>query len=183
MGEHFQHVAAPDVARADAAAIAQTVTRWLQHRQIIALELTDCVLSEAGGYGPGDNAALALSPDDNVPDLWTNGLEIKVGPTVFYTAYGPTAFTCPACGATEPEDFFDVIVQAVDAWMLDEAAGALACPACSVETSLKAWRYDEGWAFADFGLVFWNWPPLAASFLQKLEAVIGSTLVLGDGKL
>ena len=57
---------------------------------------------------------------------------------------------------------------------------ALVCARCGERTGFNGWRWPVPCAFAELGLRFWNWPPLADAFVADLAAWLGHRLVAGS---
>ncbi|MFP2905228.1 hypothetical protein ACLESD_09260 [Pyxidicoccus sp. 3LFB2] len=179
MGDHFQIIVAKDVSAEDAPRLAGQLRDWLVAQRIIEPELTDCTLGSPG-HRPGTEHAKALNPSDSeVPRLWTNGLQIQTGRTVFHTIGGE--LTCRPCGARfEPQrEWFD----AVGVWYEGDDDVTFACPECGKPERLTEWDGEWPWGFSNLGFTFWNWPPLSERFVREVSEQLGRRTLVVRGKL
>ena len=186
MGDRYQKIAAPQVAADAAGPTAQRVVAWLVDRRIIGRETTACVLGAPEGYPPGAGVAAAVdgAATDNWRTLLTNGVEVITEWTVFWNLEPATESRCPACGRDNGPDFFETTVFAgLAAWHRGDGDLTIRCGLCGASSPLRRWHFDPVWAFADFGLTFWNWPRLTDRFLEDLSAVIRAPVIYQAGKL
>jgi predicted RNA-binding Zn-ribbon protein involved in translation (DUF1610 family) len=140
--------------------------------------VTDCVLRSGGlGDPPGQNLDAAVEgATDTTRCLWTNGLAIVVGRTIFDGGQNGIELRCPRCGVTfEPEGDW---VNAVDAWVNGDDAASYACPSCRWEQPLREWTGPWPWGFGHLGLEFWNWPPLKSEFIDQMSSLMPGRLRL-----
>ncbi len=82
----------------------------------------------------------------------------------------------------DTENIPPVFMQAVDDWHRG-GDGMLDCPACNFSAPITKWRTEPSWAFGDVTITFWNWPPIAASFLHQVEAAAGQPVKIVRGKI
>jgi len=181
MSDSFQVIVDRDVSADDASILAAEIRDWLIARRIIEQELTDCALGDlAHRPGPLHTAAVEAPADATGGlSLQTNGLQIEVGRTVFYTIGGE--LTCRACGVHfEPEEGWS---EAVDDWYTGNDRAIFECPECGKPEQLVEWSGEFPWGFGNLGFKFWNWPPLSERFIQEVAAKLGHRTVLVRGKL
>lgn len=197
MGDTYEAIVDADATAKEAAQLAVRVVEMLQRRGIIAGERTDCVLGGADGIGypSGPNYEDAVEPhvhNDSCRgqphldfrQLWTNGLAVDVGRRVFYSMTGENALVCSACRTrSEMEQFPDALHEAINEWYAGTGPGQFACPHCSALAPITLWSWDPPWAFGYLGFTFWNWPPLRASFVRDVGALLGHRTVVVRGKL
>jgi hypothetical protein len=100
MGDWAQNIVDVDVTGDEATELGERLTAWLVDTGVIASELTDCVLGSPAGHPPGAHYAHAIGAATDPPNLWSNGVEIGVGRTVYYTM-DLQGVTCPRCGRFE----------------------------------------------------------------------------------
>jgi hypothetical protein len=165
---------------AQAPVLADRVLDRLVDQGIVRAERTGCVLGDVeGGHAPGPAFAKAVTKAGiGLMDQWANGLEIDVGRTVFYgEVQAGDRVTCPRCGIRPP---VDVLLPVVEEWA-DGGPYAPMCPGCRRPVGLNDWRWPVPWACAEFGLRFWNWPPLAPAFRARLAGLLGHRTVEGGG--
>jgi hypothetical protein len=165
---------------AEAPVLAGRVLDWLVGQGIVRAERTDCVLGDVeGGHAPGPAFAKAVTKaDDGFMDQWANGLEIDVGRTVFYgEVQAGDRVTCPRCDTWVP---LDVLLPVVEEWA-DGGPDSPVCLGCRRPVALNDWRWPVPWACAEFGVRFWNWPPLTAAFRARLTGLLVGRTVQGDG--
>jgi hypothetical protein len=187
MGDRFQRLAAPDVARADASAAAARVTAWFQQERIIGTKPSDCVLGSKC-YRPGPEWCKAVAAgqreEASFLSLGVNGLEVVAAPVVHYTIDpDPFEAICPTCGARCSSDFVDTnLLTHVDAWQQGNDTIGVACPHCACRSDLLAWRINHI-VLAHLALVFWNWPKLADGLIAGVSRLAGSHILTLSGKL
>jgi hypothetical protein len=181
MGDSFQIIVDKDASEDEAPRLAAEVRDWLVARRIIEPESTDCALGDSGHRpGPWHTAALdGPAEATGFLNLQTNGLQIEVGRTVFYTIGGE--LTCRACGVQfEPEGGWS---EAVDDWYNGNDRAMFECPECGKPERLVEWSGEFPWGFGNLGFKFWNWPPLSERFIQEMAMKLGHRTVLVRGKL
>ncbi len=180
MGDHFQHLVDQQATAAEAPSLAGKLLRWLIDEGIVAEEPSDCVLDADLGRRAGPAAGRAVGDLSSVPGdgLWSGGVSVCSEKTVYHCGQGCWEVTCPSCGEVVEHAWGE----AVDDWW-QGGAGILACAACGHSAFVGDWAWDPRWAFGHLGVTFWNWEPLAPSFLREVEAVLGHPVVLVDGKL
>ncbi len=84
MGDVFQTVADIDATPDEAAPLAGQVVAWLVAERIVLGERTRCLLGADGlGYPPGPRCARAAD-DADVPYPGGDGLDVRIGRTVFH---------------------------------------------------------------------------------------------------
>ncbi|MFI0366345.1 hypothetical protein ACH35V_00615 [Actinomadura sp. 1N219] len=178
MGERSRWVADVDAHPGDAPDLARAVLGRLVGAGVVVADRTDCVLGDVpGGYAPGPCASTIVVGDlGGFPDVWPNGLEVDVGRTAFYgNVREDDRVTCPHCCAWLP---FEAVLPEVEEW-LEGGPDSLVCARCATRTGLNGWRWPVPCAFAELGLRFWNWPPLADAFVHDLTRRLGHRLITG----
>jgi len=141
---------------------------WLAAEGVIMAESADCVLGAESGYPPGPRYAAAVTgPDDRLPGLRANGVEVRTGRNLFHPVqgeFGPVV--CPGGGqATVLQD--PATGELTGYWeRFDDALGAchagdpaeVACPACGQAAGFNDWRWAGEWPFAIgfLGFTFWE---------------------------
>lgn len=180
MGEYFQKIGDPGVSAGEAAALAASIRDWLVGDEVISADLSDCALGGLA-HAPGTNWGAAVDArdrlDDNWTALWTNGLRIGIGPTVFWDLE-PDDLVCPHCGAVVPFDRFD----GLDEWAA-HGRDVCSCVGCGQMSGLNAWLSSIGWGVGHLCLEFWNWPPLSEDFRSRLAERLRGRPVFLEGKL
>jgi hypothetical protein len=180
MGDRFQIIVDRDVSSEGAPRLAEKVREWLVSRRIIEPELTDRALG-ALGHPPGpEHITVPETPSSEAFRYLTNGVEITVGRTFFWTPY--TDLTCRMCGA-HFEPYGDKWVDAVGAWCQGDDAATFDCPECGQPERVAEWSGESPSGFGNLGLKFWNWGPLSASFVREVTELLGHRTVLVRGKL
>jgi hypothetical protein len=182
--------------------LSHEILKWLQTKEIIENELSDCILSsKTKGYKPANKHVDAIGYDENILCLQVCGLEVKTEREVFnagtFTPF--TRLECPKCNKNRfegitPQDFytencteeqlyrFDTVFPEFDKWTNNEKA-SLTCPHCSTESNLTNYKTDNSIAFSNLGFTFWNWPDLKEEFLMELKTEIGMNIVRMNGHL
>ncbi len=178
------------------------ILKWLQAKEIIENELSDCILSTSKkGYKPANKHVDAIGFDENILRLQVCGLEITTEREVFNAgAFNPfTKLECPHCKTNRfegitPQDFytencteeqldrFNSVFPEFDKWSNNESA-SLTCPNCLIESDLTNYKTDGSIAFSNLGFTFWNWADLKEEFLKELTTEIGMDIVRMNGHL
>jgi hypothetical protein len=194
VGDYFQAMADVEVDEAGAPLVARAVVRWLVAEGIVDSTVSDCVLGADTGYPPGPHYLSAVDhADERLLLLRTNGLEVDVGRRVFYSTGGTGSAGCPRCERTvalqDPADLsvtpeWGLFSGALSRWY-EGGSADVECPMCGRVVTFNDWRWpdDEPWAVGFLGFTFWNWPPLRASFVDRLAGRTGHRIVLTRGKL
>ncbi|MFB8088977.1 hypothetical protein [Streptomyces sp. NPDC055992] len=194
MGDWFQTVVDLDATDEEAPALGDRVLARLVAEGIVEAARTDCVLGGGGyGYPPGPHYAKAV--EDPAPvDLWTNGLAVATGRTVFDSGQGEVAAAvCPLCEGEirlvdetwQPiDDAWDPFAGTFDDWT-EGGEGRVTCPACTRASSIERWTWeDDYFACGRLGFTFWNWAELTPAFVRDLGHQLGGhRTVLLQGKL
>lgn len=178
MSDSAQILVAIDCPADEAAEHGEAVLEWLVEHGIVQRALSDCVLGGDGrGYAPGPEMSRAVDGDaDLTRQLWTNGLAIVLGRTIFDGGENEIELRCPRCGTTfEPRDGWS---KAVDSWAAGDDEARYSCPSCGFEQPLREWDGPWAWVFAHLGLEFWNWPPLKREFVDQLSSLLPGRLRL-----
>ncbi|GIJ45399.1 hypothetical protein Val02_22850 [Virgisporangium aliadipatigenens] len=191
MGESFQKIVDLDATAAEAAELGHTLLARLVAAQIVVATPSDCVLGEPFGHAPGARwRTVVTEPDDRLfTRLRTNGLRVVTGRTVFFAGPDVYRVACPHCHVADRSDddgpsaqwsrFWD----AVDEWHRGASDG-FACVHCGAFVAMNDWAWDDlPWAFGNLALEFWNWPPLAPSFVADVGAHLGHRVRRTTGKL
>jgi hypothetical protein len=188
MGDWAQSIVDVDSTGEEAAELGERLTVWLVDTGVIARELTDCALGSPLGHSPGTNYADAIGAAVDPPNLWTNGVEIGVGRTVYYTM-DLQGVTCPRCGRyeeleSEASRWHTVFGAALNDWYSGTSAGAIACPGCGAVNGLNDWDWGaHPYAFGELGVTFWNWHPLSQEFIAEVGRFLGHRVVYNNHKL
>ena len=184
MGDWFQTIVDRDATVAEAEQLSKRVVTELVKRGIVSPTLTDCVLGSDLGYPPGSNYLEAVEEQDGgFLDLWTNGLDIIVGRTVFDSGQGGFQLICGQCSSrvdyAGPSKWSD----AVEEWYDGKGAGIFVCPICNYSQAITEWQFDPPWGFGNLGLTFWNWPPLKENFVKEMGILLEHRTIYVAGKL
>lgn len=195
MGDWFRTIVDTEATPDEARGLAAGVLDWLIADGFVSAERTDCVLGADAGHAPGTRYGEAVQdPDPALAALWSNGLHITVGRTVFDAGQGePSAVTCPHCAAETPlvdaywspvEENWAPFGEAVAAWSEGDDA-PVACPSCGRTAPVHTWHWaGDHFAFGHLGFTFWNWPALRPEFVADLSHRLGGhRTVLLEGKL
>lgn len=182
--------------------IAEKVIKWLQEREIIETELSNCVLGlNDFGYKPGKHYLDVVLYDEDILRLTVCGIETKMERQVF-NAMGFTALTemlCPNCrknrfeGIT-PQDFymdnlsreqlqsFHAVFDVFDSWVQNEKA-ELKCPHCKETALLSQYKIGDTISLSNFGITFWNWPEFKPVFVEQLREIIDHDIKMIVGRI
>jgi endogenous inhibitor of DNA gyrase (YacG/DUF329 family) len=189
VGDTFQIIADVEASEATAPVLAASAAGWLRDSGVIAATRADCVPGPAPGYPPGPGYAAAVTdPDELLPGLKVNGVEVTAARSVFSPGQGEAGpVTCPRCGReVELRDpaHWALFSGALGHWMAAEPS-EVTCPHCQLHAGLNDWIWDGDWpvAVGFLGFTFWNWPPLSSSFIAQVQAHLGHRVVVIRGKL
>jgi uncharacterized Zn-finger protein len=189
VGDTFQVIADVEASEATAPVLAASVVGLLRDSGVIAAARADCVLGAASGYPPGPGYAAAVTdPDELLPGLKVNGVEVTAARSVFFPGQGEVGpVTCPRCGhEVELRDpaHWALFGDAIGNWMAAEPS-EVTCPYCQLHAGLNDWIWGADWpvAVGFLGFTFWNWPPLSSSFIAQVQAHLGHRVVVIRGKL
>lgn len=167
MGDRNRWIADFDAAAGEAPELARRVLDWLVETRVVGPEVTDCVLGgDGGGHAPGPAYASAVDhADDRLLDRWPNGLEIVTARGGYYGPLPEDARVgCPRCAGWLP---LELVLPVVEEWQ-EGGPDSLGCPRCGSQGGLNDWRWPVPCAFTELGFRFWNWPPLARGFTDRL---------------
>ncbi|RYE57065.1 MAG: hypothetical protein EOP48_06635 [Sphingobacteriales bacterium] len=153
----------------------EEILDWLVSGDIVKPEITDCTLSEAGGYAVSSGAKGISDEPENLPfDLQVNGLEIISTRHFFHTGEnGIDEVVCPNCNQnilTEDDLSF------VEDWY--ETESLVTCPLCNQDTEINDLKTKPVLGFSDLGFTFWNWPDFSNSFIAEFRRRLGSDIAL-----
>lgn len=195
MGDWFQTIVDTEATSGEAQGLAANVLDWLIADGFISAERTDCVLGADAGHAPGTRYGEAVEdPDPELVNVWSNGLHVTVGRTVFDAGQGePSAVTCPHCATEMPlvdehwspiEERWARFEDAVGSWA-EGHDEPVACPSCDRTAPVHTWLWaDDYFAFGHLGFTFWNWPTLRPEFVVDFSRRLGGhRTVLLEGKL
>lgn len=193
VGDFFQRIGDIEVAPEEAEELGAAMVGWLVDTEVIAAGRTECVLGSALGHPPGPRYADAVTePDPSLAGLWSNGLEVVTGRTVFDGGQDELeSATCPHCATTVrlvddhwqlDDRVWEPFQRAISVWH-SGGAGLVGCPACAQAAGLNDWSWRPEWGFGHLGFTFWNWPPLAPEFLAEFARRLGHRVVCPAGKL
>lgn len=182
MGDYFQYIVDVEATEEQAPQQEATVRDWLLREGIISAEMTDCVLGSELGYPPTANYTKAVEePDDFLLERRTNGVKLITKRTIFDSGQGGFELICSSCDARF--EYTDEWSDAVHEWSERRGPGIFPCPHCGHAQPLTEWKHDPPWAYADFGIKFWNWPPLTTAFVDDIARLLGHRVVVVAGKL
>lgn len=163
--------------------VENTIIDYLMTTKILSPKKADNTLAEDLGYCPGENWNFAVDyPEENhFLKLHINGLEIRKGRTVFYSdGRDFESIECPNCAENNLEcDWGELFAL----WIDDPSSANLDCKKCGVSNSISEYQFQPKWVLSNLGFVFWNWPLLSQSFIDKLEKLIQRKIEKVDGKL
>jgi hypothetical protein len=175
--------------------IVNVTLKWLQQKQVIETELTDCVMNHNKlGYRPSINYSNSVKYDEDIKRLTVCGLEIKTEREIYKRMeFSPaTALHCPICndnrfeGITpfqyyqdllppEPLIAFHEVQDAFNEW-LDHKKAKLKCHKCNQDNLIEDYKFEADVSFSNLGFKFWNWAEFNDDFFFELEKNIGVTL-------
>ncbi len=180
MGDWFQTLADIDASIEEANIVAARIRSWLIESQVIEPSPRDCVFGGMG-YPPLNYEQVVDGPaySQHFRKLKTNGLQIKIGRTVFLNGQSGVTVTCPKCNAPCKNSW----ANAIDEWYKSTGPGTLKCLECGNEQSVTEWTFIPAWGFGNLGFTFWNWPPLKQSFINEMKRRIAHRTVFIADKL
>ena len=187
MGDSYQTLAFPNVARERAEACSSSVTDFLVERGIISAEKAFSQGYSCAYHSPGPRAEAVTDGTS----FGSGEVVVITEKTVFHTSgNGPPEFMCPGCdrrlrdGYAEPgqqdgEAFVERWIECVEKWWDSESGEAeeVCCPQCGYSERFDLWPCEYTWAFGHCGIRFSNWPPLRADLIERLQHVTGEKIV------
>jgi hypothetical protein len=177
VGDYFQRVVDVEATEAEAPDLAARVVEWLVDQGVVVAAITDCAFGD--GHAPGPWYTRAVTETDaRLLELRTNGLEVVVGRTVFFSLESGQRVFCPHC-ANEVEVETN---ENISSWYRG-GDGVEPCPACGRIVGLNEWRWEPPWGFGYLGFTFWNWPRLRPDFVAEVAELLGHRVVLPYGKM
>lgn len=186
MGEYPQTLCDVDASDDEAETLKQRLLAWLVSKRIVAPDITNCVLSDDGGYRPAENYGYAIYGRDagqlDPPWLAANGLQIAVGRQVYWGG-DLEAVICPHCRHREsmtPREqgrWDTAFNDAIDDWLAG-GRGLVACLACGADNGLNDWDWGYPWGFGALGVTAWNWDELSPDFITQVSEVLGGHRVI-----
>jgi len=180
MGETFQSIVDKDASVEEAEKLAHEILNWLVERGIVKNTLTDCVLGDQG-YPPGPNYEQVTTDHHyDIRSLWTNGLHLIIGRTVFHAGGGIRDISCPQCHIVLDDE--SRWVAAISEWY-EGKVGTLRCVRCEQANPITEWIFDPPWGFGNLGFEFWNWPALKDDFVSEIGARLKHRIIMVKGKL
>ncbi len=178
MSDNSQVIVDVEATEDQARHLAENIREWLVGSGIVQAVPSDCILGKGQGYAPGPRYQAALAPGwtHHLLRLRLNGLSIEIGRQVVDAGGNGLELTCTGCGATfSPGSEW---ADAVGAWFDGDDNASFACPSCRAAHRLTDWRGPWQWGFGHLALRFWNWPPLAKSFLRDVEEQLRHRTIL-----
>ncbi len=183
MGDRHQDIVIKNVENDELDNIAEKVVNYLIEEKIISSKKSDNVLGKDLGYAPGEhwNLAVKYPEEEHFLELWTNGLEIRKGRTVFWADGGAfEKIECPKCGENNLHcEWGELFGQ----WIENPTSANLECITCKESSSISEYKFEPIWALSNLGFVFWNWPIFKNSFIIELEKLTGKQIIKVEGKL
>ena len=186
----FQLIADVEATPETGALLARTITGWLISTGVMESERTACVPGPRGGHAPGPSRNTAVTEPfsaGSLPDELI-GILVATGRT-FCHQMTMDAATCPSCGRRtsfrqngQLTAAWERVIDAIILWE-EGGVGTLRCPACADRTHLSDWQFDPPCAFTHLVLAFWNWPPLASSFISDVSHELGHRVVVITGNM
>jgi hypothetical protein len=156
--------------------VGNRLREWLLREGILLPELNDELAHPAGPQAVQNTSSLWWDTPAEERDEFM-AAKLIVGRNIYWSEWGHNIY-CPACEFTfEPED--DEVLEAMRLWQAGEPAGEVGCPDCGLRKVLTEWDSDFG--YGDLGIEFWDWPPLAYSFVHLVGRLTGSRTTVAHG--
>lgn len=179
MGDWCQ-VLVDEVVRGDRAAreSGERLDSWLVDVGVLSPDLTDCVLGHPLGHPPGPSYRRAVGGVGAVPRLWTNGGHVSTGRRAHWGG-DVDGLACGQCGQLEEvtsdgERWQQIFMSTIAEWM-EGGDGTITCLGCGARNELSDWHWGgRPWGFGEVSVEFWNWEPLAPSFIGDVALVLGN---------
>jgi len=183
MGDYYQTIVDLEADIQSAGTLAARVRDWMIWQQVIVAQKTDCVMLRDLGHAPGANYIMAVGK--SYPMLFEvspNGVSFVAERSVFYSmGIGDPTLMCSVCKRRFRDN--DAWSAAIGDWYKAHGPGMLACEHCGAEAPITEWQHEPPWAFANFGIEFWNWPQLREQFLNKISEVLEHRVRVVYGKV
>ena len=196
MSERFQMLVDQDVKIEEASdLLARVLHRYRDDGLIMGEANAACVLG-GEGYRPGPAIPEVYKLRRSEIPFWelkTCGIELQVGRTFNYWAYGPSCegLSCPLCKAEYApgdEQLSDLFSDAVGQWVQESGPALVRCAFCAGEVPLTEWLWRPPLGFGNLSFTFWNWPSLSSpswriSIQEITEEATGHRLVYTYGRI
>ena len=186
----FQLIADVEATPQTAALLARMITGWLVSVSVMEPERTVRVPGTRGGHAPGPARGRAVAepfPAEDLPGRLC-GIVVFTGRAACHQLTLDTA-GCPSCGerialrqSGELTPFWSRVIDAITLWE-NGGIGILRCPTCAEDVHLHDWQFDPPCAFAHLVLLFWNWPPLADSFISDVSHQLAHRVIVFTGTI
>ncbi len=140
---------------------------------IVKGTLSDCVLSENGGYAVSEGAKQVTNFPSDLPfSLITNGLEIITERNIFHTGEGGLEdCICPNCNTNIASENWIFLEE----WF-DHKNNHVTCPNCHYTSEINEYTFSPQWGFSNLGFSFWNWPDLTNDFIDAFRQKLGCAI-------
>ncbi len=183
MGNWHQDLVVRNVRDEELNIVAETIIDYLLKVKIISAKQAENVLGADLGYCPGEywDFAVDYPEESHFLESLNNGVEIRKRRTVFYAdGRGFESIDCPNCAENNVECAWGELFSL---WINDPSSANLECKYCGVSNSISEYQFQPKWVLSNLGFVFWNWPMLSESFIDKLEKIIERKIEVVEGKL
>lgn len=178
MGDWCQ-ILVDEVVRGETAAreSGERLERWLIDNDVLSADLTDCVFGQPLGHPPGPAYGRAVGGTGPAPRLWTNGAHVLIGRHAHWGG-DLDGLACEQCGhledvTAESDRWQQTFMGTIAEWM-DGGDGTVTCLGCGARNELTDWNWGRHpWGFGEVAVRFWNWEPLAQSFIDDVSDVLG----------
>jgi len=149
---------------------AKEILEWLVSKDIVKPEVTDCTLSESGGYAISNGAKDIVKEPEYLPfGLVTNGLEIVTERRAFHTGENfVDEIVCPTCKTDVTAEDWDL-----GPWA-EGITDGMTCPLCGNQSEIHHYTFEPEWGFSDLGFIFWNWPEFKDEFMKEFQEKLDS---------
>src|SRR5215831_15732073 len=178
MARRFEAIVCIDVTLPMAAEVGERLREWLFREEVLLPDLDDEQAHRAGPKARLTTSGLwGESPAEGPDPHLTAAANLIVGRNIYWSEWGHNLY-CPICHYTfEPED--DEALEAMAPWLRGEPAGEVSCPDCELRKPLIDWDGDFG--YGNLGIEFWDWPPLAYSFVHRVQRLTDSRITVAHG--
>ncbi|SIR86691.1 hypothetical protein [Micromonospora avicenniae] len=175
MARRFEAIVCTDVTLQAAAEVGERLREWLLREEILLPELNAEQAHPAGSQAV--QTITCSCGQAGVDGDFPGAAKLIIGRNIYWSEWGHNLH-CPVCQyAFEPED--DEALEAMAQWERGEPAGEVGCPDCGLRRPLTDW--DSDWGYGNLGIEFWDWQPLAYSFVHRVGRLTDSRVTVAHG--
>jgi hypothetical protein len=133
-------------------------------------------LWQPSAWKPGPLARMVVEPMDWFDaflDTANNGVDIHRDRDVYHPVENDEQPRCPSCAATVPASYTDSYGDWLEAWLANGREPSFTCDTCGWHGLVGDWSGQFSVLIGAPAVTFLNWPPLSASLIADIRAILG----------